>query len=207
MTNQASARILFLSPDLEKGKLAKELFDSEAAKAELAWNALCGLHSELSQAKQDANLVVILHNGIAPNLPQSNSVRTESWNIGTPDDNLLQQNISRLVVRLILQGGRRTPLSVETTTKANHTADAKAAAQAMVRVGLESKGRGGKKVSVITGLPLSDTEFDTLTTKLKRTCGTGGTHKDGQIEIQGDHREKLMAELQKLGYKPKKTGG
>lgn len=201
-----AAKILFLGPDTERSQTAQRIFEEEARKSALEWTAAYGLHSQPPDTDQ-ANLIVILHNGIAPQIQISDAVKTEVWNIGTPDDDLLQQNISRLVVRLILQGGRRTPVAVHTETASSKTDRAKAAAQAMVRVGLESKGRGGKKVSVITGLPLSDTEFDTLTTRLKRTCGTGGTHKDGQIEIQGDHRDKLMAELQKLGYKPKKTGG
>jgi predicted translation initiation factor SUI1 len=120
----------------------------------------------------------------------------------------LNKNVANLIVRLILKGGKRQPLANPSAPTQQTGAQAsKAAAQAAVRVGLESKGRGGKKVSVITGLPLSDSAFEDLTTKLKRSCGTGGTYKDQQIEIQGDHREKLMSELQKLGYKPKRTGG
>ncbi len=187
--------------------MAQKLFDQEAHKSELVWSALSGVHTQLAELEQQAKLIVVLHSGVDPKLKSNTTVKIESWNVGTPEDSLLNQNISRLVVQLILQGGRRTPNTMESTSTAQKPDSAKQAAQAMVRVGLESKGRGGKKVSVITGLPLSDTEFDALTTKLKRTCGTGGTHKDGQIEIQGDHRDKLMAELQKLGYKPKRTGG
>jgi translation initiation factor 1 len=204
---QQSSRILFLGPDKQQSEQAKSLFEKEALKAELGWDAICGEYSELSNVQNQASLLVILHNGIAPKLHLNTSIKFESWNIGTPEDELLQQNISRLVVRLILQGGRRTPIAVSTPNVVKDSNGSKAAAQAMVRVGLESKGRGGKKVTVITGLPLDDTGFDALTTKLKRTCGTGGTFKDGQVEIQGDHRDKLIAELQKLGYKPKRTGG
>ena len=76
-----------------------------------------------------------------------------------------------------------------------------------MRVHRQTKGRGGKGVSLITGLPLDDAQLEELASKLKRRCGTGGTVKDGAIEIQGDHRDTLVAELQKLGYTAKKAGG
>jgi translation initiation factor 1 len=76
-----------------------------------------------------------------------------------------------------------------------------------VRVGREVAGRSGKGVSVITGLPLGEAQLEELATKLKRTCGAGGAVKDGRIEIQGDHRDRLVAELQKLGYDAKRSGG
>ena len=77
----------------------------------------------------------------------------------------------------------------------------------IVRVHRQTKGRGGKGVSLIMGLPLDDAQLEELASKLKRRCGTGGTVKDGVIEIQGDHRDTLVTELQKLGYTVKKAGG
>ena len=77
----------------------------------------------------------------------------------------------------------------------------------VVRVSRETKGRAGKGVSLITGLPLNETQIEALATKLKKRCGTGGTVKDGVIEIQGDHRDVLVAELIKLGFQAKKAGG
>jgi translation initiation factor 1 len=79
--------------------------------------------------------------------------------------------------------------------------------QARVRVGREVAGRGGKGVSVITGLPLAGSELDDLAKSLKKLCGAGGAVRDGTIEIQGDHRDRLVAELQKLGYEAKRSGG
>jgi translation initiation factor 1 len=78
---------------------------------------------------------------------------------------------------------------------------------AKVRVGREVSGRGGKGVSVVTGLPLTGTALEELATRLKKTCGAGGAVKDGNIEIQGDHRDRLVAELTKLGYDAKRSGG
>jgi translation initiation factor 1 len=71
----------------------------------------------------------------------------------------------------------------------------------------ESKGRGGKTVSLVKNLTLSEKDLKALAKKLKQTCGTGGTIKDGVIEIQGEHREKIAATLKKLGYKVKISGG
>jgi translation initiation factor 1 len=82
-----------------------------------------------------------------------------------------------------------------------------AAATARVRVGREVAGRSGKGVSVISGLPLGGAELEALGTRLKKLCGAGGAVKDGTIEIQGDHRDRLVAELQKLGFEARRSGG
>jgi len=76
-----------------------------------------------------------------------------------------------------------------------------------VRVGRQVAGRGGKGVTVITGLPLAAAELEALGTKLKKSCGAGGAVTAGVIEIPGDHRDRLVAELQKLGYDAKRSGG
>ncbi len=76
-----------------------------------------------------------------------------------------------------------------------------------VRVGREVAGRAGKGVSVISGLPLAAAQLEALATRLKKLCGAGGAVRDGAIEIQGDHRDRLVAELQKLGYEAKRSGG
>ena len=81
------------------------------------------------------------------------------------------------------------------------------AAEARVRVGREVAGRAGKGVSVITGLPLAPVELEALATRLKKLCGAGGAVREGRIEIQGEHRERLIAELQKLGFAAKRSGG
>ena len=77
----------------------------------------------------------------------------------------------------------------------------------MVYLHRESKGRGGKAVTLVKGLALSEVDLSTLTKKLKQTCGSGGTVKDGVIEIQGEQREKIADTLRKLGYKVKVAGG
>lgn len=77
----------------------------------------------------------------------------------------------------------------------------------VVRVGREIKGRGGKGVTIISDLPLNERGLAEIATKLKARMGTGGTVKDGRIEIQGDQRDRIVAELEGLGYKAKRTGG
>jgi translation initiation factor 1 len=71
----------------------------------------------------------------------------------------------------------------------------------------ERKGHGGKTVTIIDGELGSGTELAALAQQLKKLCGSGGTVKDGNIEIQGDHCEKVMAKLSELGYKVKRAGG
>jgi len=77
----------------------------------------------------------------------------------------------------------------------------------IVRVRRESKGRRGKTVTTISGIPLPEDELLALAGELKRRCGTGGSAKDGAIEIQGDHRQEIVGELETRGYKVKLAGG
>jgi translation initiation factor 1 len=81
------------------------------------------------------------------------------------------------------------------------------AGAARVRVSREVAGRGGKAVSVIRGVPLEQDALEELASRLKRLCGAGGAVRDGAIEIQGEHRDRLVAELQRLGYEAKRAGG
>jgi translation initiation factor 1 len=75
------------------------------------------------------------------------------------------------------------------------------------KVGRETAGRRGKGVTTVFGLPLAEADLLDLAAKLKQRCGTGGTVKGGRIEIQGDIRDRVIAELEKLGYKAKRAGG
>ncbi|MCH2040416.1 MAG: translation initiation factor Sui1 [Saccharospirillaceae bacterium] len=77
----------------------------------------------------------------------------------------------------------------------------------IVRVSRESKGRGGKVVTLVAGVPLTGAELKTLAKELKKKCGVGGALKDGVIEIQGEHRDLLVSELIRRGFTVKKSGG
>lgn len=77
----------------------------------------------------------------------------------------------------------------------------------IVRVRRETKGRGGKTVTTVSGVLLAEAELKELAAALKKRCGCGGSLKDGVIEIQGEHVELLISELQKRGFTVKKSGG
>jgi len=85
--------------------------------------------------------------------------------------------------------------------------DAAPAGDGIVRVGRETKGRRGKAVTVVTGVPLDPAKLTKLGKRLKKRCGSGGTVKDGVIEIQGDHRDEIVAALQAEGYEVRRAGG
>jgi len=82
-----------------------------------------------------------------------------------------------------------------------------AVSDGIVRIGRETKGRKGKGVTTISGLPGGEAEVKAMAARLKRCCGSGGSVKDGLILIQGDHRTTLEAELTRQGYRVKLAGG
>jgi translation initiation factor 1 len=76
-----------------------------------------------------------------------------------------------------------------------------------VRVSRESKGRGGKVVTLVRGLDLPAPPLAALAKELRTLCGSGGTVKDGLIEVQGDHCDRILAHLLAAGWKAKRAGG
>jgi len=76
-----------------------------------------------------------------------------------------------------------------------------------VRVSRESKGRGGKTVTLVRGLPLAASELEAVGKQLRSHCGSGGTVKDGVLEIQGDHCDRVLAWLVAQGHAAKRAGG
>jgi translation initiation factor 1 len=76
-----------------------------------------------------------------------------------------------------------------------------------VRVSRQTKGRGGKTVTLVKGLALDATALASLGKQLRTACGSGGTVKDGVIEVQGDHCDLVMEVLEKQGHRPKRAGG
>lgn len=82
-----------------------------------------------------------------------------------------------------------------------------APADGVVRVGRETKGRKGKGVTILTGLPVCGRELEALAGELKALCGAGGTVRDGVVEIQGDHRDRLVRALEERGWRVKRSGG
>lgn len=90
--------------------------------------------------------------------------------------------------------------------KARDEATALDSSDGPVRVGRATKGRRGKFVSTVTNVPVDADALLSLTADLKRRCGSGGALKDGVIEIQGDHRDAIVEELEKRGFKVKRAG-
>jgi translation initiation factor 1 len=106
------------------------------------------------------------------------------------------------------QHGRMCPRCGKPVAQCSCTANPRAPrGDGVVRVRREVKGRNGKTVTTISGVGLADDALRDLGSELKRRCGTGGSVKDGVIEIQGDHRDVLVAELEKRGYSVKLAGG
>jgi len=81
------------------------------------------------------------------------------------------------------------------------------AGDGVARVWRETKGRGGKAVTLVKGLALDATALAALGKQLKASCGSGGTVKDGVIEVQGDHADRVVQELARLGHRAKRAGG
>jgi translation initiation factor 1 len=133
--------------------------------------------------------------------------KVEFWQVDDAPEalSLIEREVNSLVAR-ILGGGERpgspstdapqTPLPKEAPKKPK-----------TAKVGRETAGRRGKGVTMVFDLPLDENGVRELAATLKQRCGTGGTVKDGKIEIQGDQRERIIAELQKLGYQVKRVGG
>lgn len=186
--------ILFLSPDAAVAKAAETAFSAAAARLGLSWSVRSRPAVDLPPDILSGVSVLVCMNitdfdikdwqGRLEQLPGAN----------------VELEVNKLFARLL--GGNdeavvSPPPPPTAPPKKVHT----------VKVGRETAGRKGKGVSVVSELPLGDEALKELATKLKNACGSGGTAKDGRIEIQGDHRDKLVAELEKLGYKVKRAGG
>ncbi|GAC1534208.1 MAG: translation initiation factor Sui1 [Ramlibacter sp.] len=100
--------------------------------------------------------------------------------------------------------GCRQPIAQCTCATAVGTS---ASTDGIVRISRETKGRGGKAVTCVRGLALDAVALDKLARQLKAVCGSGGTVKDGVVELQGDHADKVLALLQTQGHKVKRAGG
>jgi translation initiation factor 1 len=106
------------------------------------------------------------------------------------------------------EGGRMCPDCRRPVAQCTcRQAKAAPSSDGIVRVLRETKGRGGKAVTVVRSVPVDAAALVKLGQDLKAACGTGGTVKDGAIEVQGDHIEKVMNLLQQRGFQVKRAGG
>ena len=101
----------------------------------------------------------------------------------------------------------QNPVSECTCKKKKSRSQTNIKIDGIIRIQREVKGRKGKTVTTVSGFQINADELKNLTTQLKRRCGTGGSVKDGVIMIQGDHRDTLITELKKRGFKAKIAGG
>jgi predicted translation initiation factor SUI1 len=117
---------------------------------------------------------------------------------------LIEREVNGLIARLL--GGRPDPSPASVPAPAIPPPE-RPREKPVVRVGRETKGRRGKGVTIVSEVPLDEAGVRELAARLKERCGTGGTVRDGVIEIQGDQRERVVAELERLGYRVKRVGG
>lgn len=107
------------------------------------------------------------------------------------------------------EGGRMCPACRQPLADCRCAAMAAArpAGDGRVRVAREKAGRGGKTVTVVRGLPLPAADLAALGKRLRSACGTGGTVRDGMLELQGDHAERVTAWLRAEGFDARRSGG
>lgn len=207
--------VLFLAPDDVRGPVAGKAFDAVANLMRLPWMADVRTFTATAPtiADLDAAAWVVLLNepeqgAMARERFPALTSRIEGWHV--PADaaaaSVIDREVSDLIARLL--GGGRTrspgPLPAPVPPKPPPAPPKKVHT---VKVGRETAGRRGKGVTVVWELPLNEAGLLALAADLKQKCGTGGTVKDGRVEIQGDHRDRITTELEKLGYKVKRSGG
>jgi protein-tyrosine phosphatase len=135
----------------------------------------------------------------------------EFWHIDDAPEALalIEREIMSLVARILGGGEREVNVNqaIDAPAPARPEVSVPAKKPVTVKVGRETAGRRGKGVTTVFDMPLDESGMKELAALLKQRCGTGGTVKDGRIEIQGDQRERIIVELQKLGYQVKRVGG
>lgn len=183
---KATRVALFVSTDPAKAEAARAAFDTAAAHLGMPWRGTAVAPAQFAGVE-----VVVPLDGAAPD---GWTGRVEKWAAGD-----LDAAAAGLIARLLGGSDEVIPPKAlpPAPPKKVHT----------VKLSRETAGRKGKGVTVVSELPLNEDALKELATQLKNKCGTGGTAKDGRIEIQGDHRDKLARELERLGYKVKRTGG
>ena len=135
--------------------------------------------------------------------------KVEFWHVDDAPGvlGLIEREVMGLVARILGGGQRRESQPTEAAAPVLPPVKEPAKKPITLKVGRETAGRRGKGVTTVFDLPLDGDGVRELAALLKQRCGTGGTVKDGRIEIQGDQRERIVAELERLGYKVKRVEG
>jgi len=221
--------VLFIgSQNLRRGRIAEILFNAAATKLNLPWRAIsrgltpgkgampkdvldylakAGIRDLMATARspqaleigdvESATKIVGFDEPAYRDKFPAPDERVEFWN--AKDFAAIDSMVNSLIARWLGGGGPAPEPKPEREAKPKKLGPAK--------VGRETAGRRGKGVTTIFDLTLGEAELKELATKLKNLCGTGGTSKDGRIEIQGDHRDKILEELLRLGFQAKRSGG
>ncbi len=229
MANSPASLVLFVGvQNLRRGRVAEILFNAAATKMNLPWRAIsrgltpgsgamskdaldflarAGIRDLMATARKPLSLelgdidtaakIIAFDEPAFRILHPSPDERVEFWN--TKDFAATESMVNSLIARLLGGGGPAPEPKVEHPPKPKKLGVAK--------VGRETAGRRGKGVTTIFDLTLGEAELKELATKLKNLCGTGGTAKDGRIEIQGDQRDKIIEELLRMGFQAKRSGG
>jgi predicted translation initiation factor SUI1 len=212
---RASSRGLALERGVNNvGPMAVEAITALEALGVRAGDALTRMPAQVTTDDlEGAALVVALKHAEHLPLLQERfpawAERVEFWQVDDAPEvlGLIEQEVMGLVARILGGGQRRESQPTEATAPVSPPVKEPAKNPVTLKVGRETAGRRGKGVTTVFDLPLDDDGVRELAALLKQRCGTGGTVKDGRIEIQGDQRERIVAELEKLGYKVKRGGG
>lgn len=190
----AKATLLILSPPTETARLVQTLFESAARKFGLPWVAVVRAPDEATaEERQAAKRVVAL-------VPVEGA---EVWDLPpSADAASVEPRVNQLLARLLGGGGEPPPEPTPSPTEKPTPSQ-----RPVVKVGRETKGRKGKGVTTVSEVPLDDAGLKELAATLKQRCGSGGGVEDGRIVLQGDLRDRVAAELEKLGYRVKRVGG
>ena len=174
-------------------------FQAIIARMGMGWNAVTRDHATVTAEElQVARFVVTF---------QPISVTIDTVELWPNDAKKVDAEVNDLVARLFT--GKKREAKPDQPTAPVPNPPSKPAKAHTLRLGRETKGRRGKGVTLISEFPntMNESDREQLATTLKSRCGTGGTYKDGVIEIQGDQRDRLTTELEKMGYKVKRVGG
>jgi predicted translation initiation factor SUI1 len=204
MAKAARRLVLFLDAGVSAvGRQAAAAFAAVAGKLGLPWDARAvavdGSPAPTAAELAAAALLLGVDRGrVEPVMtiafPEVAAV-VEYWDPATPTDEAVNGLVARLLGgRVVADAPKPPPPSPPKKVPT-------------VRVGRETAGRRGKGVTTVSDLPLTLDQMHELAATLKGRCGTGGTVKDARIEIQGDHRDKVAAALEAMGYKVKRAGG
>ncbi len=228
MASPVSTLLFVGVQNLRRSRIAEIVFNAAAAKLNLPWRAIsrgltpgpgampkdaldflakAGVRDLMATARKSqllemgdvevaTKIVGFDEPAYRGKFPASDD-RVEFWN--AKDFAAIDGMVNGLIARCLGGGGPVPEPKPEREAKAKKLGPAK--------VGRETAGRRGKGVTTIFDLTLNEAELKELATKLKNLCGTGGTAKDGRIEIQGDQRDRIVEELLRLGFQAKRSGG